>query len=155
MRQSAGLLPFRRNETGLEFFLVHPGGPFWRNKDLGAWSVAKGEYGSDEDPLSAAQREFREETGISVSGNFIELGVIKQKAGKLVIAWAVETSFDTTGFTSNQITTRWPPKSGRLITFPEIDQYGWFGWDDAIVKINAAQIAFLERLNKIFDDNKQ
>ena len=115
MRKSAGLLVFRRRDSGIEFFLVHPGGPFWKNKDIGAWSIPKGEFTDEEEPLTAARREFGEETGQTVDGKFIALNPVKQKAGKLIYAWAVEGDVDADAIVSNAFKQEWPYKSGKWI----------------------------------------
>lgn len=142
-KRSAGLLVFRRRATGVEVFLVHPGGPSWAKKDDGAWSIPKGEYGDDEEPLQAAQREFTEETGQSVTGEFIPLGEVKQAGGKLVIAWAVEADVDESRVVSNTFTMEWPPRSGKSREFPEVDRAGWFTIEQAALKIVPAQARFL------------
>ena len=144
-KQSAGLLMYRLRETGLEVFLVHPGGPFWARKDLGAWSIPKGEYTS-EDPLKAARREFAEETGLSPGGDFLPLGTIRQAGGKLVSAWAVEGDCDPAQIRSNLCTIEWPPKSGRKIEIPEVDRAGWFSLDEARKKILKSQAPILDLL---------
>jgi predicted NUDIX family NTP pyrophosphohydrolase len=146
MRKSAGLLVYRRKESELEVFLVHPGGPFWKGKDAGAWSIPKGEFSADEDPLLAARREFREETGQEVEGSFLELKTIRQKAGKLVCAWAIEGDIDETKIVSNTFRQEYPYKSGKWITVPEVDKAGWFSLEVAKQKINAAQAALLDDL---------
>lgn len=146
MRKSAGILLYRKTSKKLEVFLVHPGGPFWKNKDAGAWSIPKGEYTDDEDPLQAAIREFEEETGTLLSGDFIELTAIRQKAGKQVKAWAVEGDMDPKTVVSNTFPIEWPPKSGKWIQAPEVDKAGWFTLEEAEQKINPAQVAFLEEL---------
>lgn len=143
---SAGLVLFRRRRDALEIFLAHPGGPFWKNRDAGAWTIPKGVLNEGEDPLAAAQREFEEETGIVPHGPFIELGAIRQRAGKLVHAWAWEGDADASSTTSNEMRTEWPRGSGQWITFPEIDRCAWFGVATARVKLNAAQSELLERL---------
>lgn len=143
---SAGLLPFRGRGDGLELFLVHPGGPFWARKDAGAWSIAKGEFGSGEDPLDAAVREFREETGFEPSGPFVALGEARQPSGKTVFAWAFEADFDPAKLESNKFEMEWPPKSGRLSEFPEIDRAAWFAPDVALEKILPGQAVLVERL---------
>jgi predicted NUDIX family NTP pyrophosphohydrolase len=145
-KTSAGILMFRRNDKSLEVFLIHPGGPFWAKKDAGAWSIPKGEYGGDESPLDAARREFNEETGSAVEGDFIPLAPIKQKGGKIVSAWAVEGDIDESTIHSNMFSVEWPPKSGRQVEFPEVDKAGWFSPDDARTKINQAQVAFIDAL---------
>jgi predicted NUDIX family NTP pyrophosphohydrolase len=146
MKQSAGLLPYRRKGGMLEVFLVHPGGPFWAKKDDGAWSLAKGEYTQAEDPLDAAKREFQEETGFAIDGVFIPLGEVKQAGGKLVTAWAVESDLDPATVRSNTFSLEWPPKSGKLREFPEIDRSGWFTIEHAGMKLLPSQTIFLDRL---------
>ena len=145
MRQSAGILLFRRIHERLEFFLVHPGGPFWQNKDAGAWTIPKGEF-TDEEPLVAAKREFQEETGSAVKGPFIPLTTVRQKAGKVVHAWATEGDIDPLTIVSNTFRAEWPYKSGQWQSYPEVDKAGWFSFDKACEKINPAQVAFLEEL---------
>lgn len=146
-RKSAGLLLFRRAKaSGIEVLLVHPGGPFWRNKDEGAWTIPKGEFAEDEDPLDAARREFMEETGSSPAGNFIELKPIKQKNGKIVHGWAVAGDFDPANLKSNVFETEWPPKSGRMQKFPEIDRAAWFTPEVAKRKILTGQFEFIAEL---------
>ena len=134
---------YRLQETRLEVFLVHPGGPFWARKDLGAWSIPKGEYTS-EDPLDAARREFAEETGLSPRGDFLPLGTIRQAGGKLVSAWAVEGDCDPAQIRSNLCTIEWPPKSGRKIEIPEVDRAGWFSLDEARERILKSQAPILD-----------
>ncbi|MEP7208209.1 MAG: NUDIX domain-containing protein [Casimicrobiaceae bacterium] len=145
-RRSAGLLIYRRHRGVLEVFLVHPGGPLWRNKDEGAWSVPKGEYDDDEDPLAAAQREFREETGMSVAGTFIALAPVRQAGGKVVQAWALAADFDAADLCSTTFEMEWPPRSGRRQAFPEVDRGGWFDLDEAGCKILAGQRPLLDEL---------
>ena len=130
----------------MQVFLVHPGGPFFKNKDLGAWSIPKGEFLDDEEPLIAAKREFEEETGQAVDGHFIFLNPVKLKSGKKVYAWAVEGDINHETIISNLFEMEWPPKSGKKQSFPEIDRAGWFEVDEAKLKINAAQGAFIEEL---------
>lgn len=144
MKKSAGILLYRKAGGRTEFFLVHPGGPFWANKDAGAWSIPKGEYEEGEDPLEAARREFEEETGQSVSGKFIALAPQKLKSGKLIQAWAVEGDIDETKIISNTFDMEWPPKSGRMQSFPEIDKAAWFDATTATEKINERQAAFIQ-----------
>jgi len=127
-------------------FLVHPGGPFWSRKDAGAWSIAKGEYEPDEEPLDAARREFREETGFEASGEFVPLGEVKQAGGKVVAAWAFRGDFDAAAIVSNTFEMEWPPRSGRLREFPEVDRAAWFTLEAARVKMLESQRSFLERL---------
>lgn len=145
-KQSAGILLYRLKNNVLQVFLVHPGGPFWKNKDEGAWSVPKGEFDDNEDALTAAKREFLEETGQPIDGQFIKLNPIKQKSGKTVQAWAVEGDMDETNIISNTFMLEWPPKSGKMIEIPEIDKAGWFDTETAKQKINPAQAAFIEEL---------
>jgi predicted NUDIX family NTP pyrophosphohydrolase len=146
---SAGLLLFRRTSSGLEVFLAHPGGPFWSKRDDGAWTIPKGLVDDGEDLLDAARREFREETSVEPEGPFIELGAIKQKAGKTVHAWAWEGDADAESIRSNAMRTEWPRGSGRFLTFPEVDRCAWFDPGTARQKINAAQAEFIARLEKI------
>lgn len=146
MRKSAGILLFRRTNDFPEFFLLHPGGPFWKGKDKGAWSIPKGEFADGEDPLAAAKREFEEETGQSIDGEFIELKTIQQKGGKLVYAWAVEGNMDADNIVSNTFKQEWPYKSGKWITVSEVDKAGWFGEEVAKEKINAGQVELIEDL---------
>ena len=147
-KKSAGLLLFRRRDR-LEVLLVHPGGPLWANKDEGAWSIPKGEIDAEEDPLAAARREFEEELGSTVSGEFMKLAPIRQASGKLVYAWALERDFDTATFHSGTFAMEWPPRSGRQQDFPEVDRVEWFSLDEAKRKINQAQIALLDQLNSL------
>jgi predicted NUDIX family NTP pyrophosphohydrolase len=145
--RSAGILIYRRNAERLEVLLVHPGGPIWRKKDQGAWSIPKGEPAEGEDLLVAARRELREETGLEPSGDFIDLGTAKQKSGKTVYAWAVEADANVTvSQPSNVFELEWPPHSGKRQTFPEIDRAEFFSSAEAEIKINPSQRAFLERL---------
>ncbi len=146
MITSAGLLAYRRREGGLEVFLVHPGGPYNKKKDEGAWSIPKGEFGDDELPLDAARREFSEETGFPAEGDFIPLGEVKQRSGKMVHAWAFETDFDAGMLRSNTFEMEWPPKSGAMQAFPEVDRGEWFPVAMARVKMLAGQVVFLDRL---------
>lgn len=146
MRTSAGILLYRRKGRYLEFFLIHPGGPFWKGKDKGAWSIPKGEFVEGEDPLTAAKREFKEETGQTIDGDFTELITIQQKGGKRVFAWAVEGDADENNIVSNTFSQEWPYKSGKWMTFPEVDKAGWFGEEEAKEKINASQAALIDDL---------
>jgi predicted NUDIX family NTP pyrophosphohydrolase len=143
---SAGILMFRKAGTTLEVFLVHPGGPFWRNKDAGAWSIPKGEYNEGDYPLEAAKREFREETGFSVEGDFLPLGQVKQAGGKIVTAWAIEGQRSPDAIRSNTFSMEWPPKSGRQQEFPEVDRAAWFSVENAKERIFKGQLEFLNRL---------
>ena len=149
-RKSAGLLLFRRTPAGIEVLLVHPGGPLWAKKDEGAWSIPKGEIDADEAPLAAARREFEEELGSPVSGQFIALAPIRQASGKVVHAWAVEADFDPATFTSGMFSMEWPPRSGQQQEFPEVDRAEWFSIDNARRKINKAQIELLDQLANRF-----
>lgn len=142
---TAGLLLYRRHAE-LEVFLVHPGGPFWAKKDLGAWSLPKGEIDDGEDMLDAAKREFTEETGFPIDGEFIPLDPVKQSGGKLVHAWAIEGDCDPSRIQSNSFSMEWPPKSGKKQEFPEVDRAGWFTVAEARKRILAAQVAFLDQL---------
>jgi len=145
-RHSAGILLFRRVAGEIEVLLAHPGGPFWKNKDDGAWSIPKGEYSEDEDPLSAAKREFAEETGLILTGDFIALGEVRQSGGKVVRGWAVEGDFDTRLLHSNTFSIPWPPGSGKSQEFPEIDRAEWFTLENARRKILIGQAGLLDRL---------
>jgi predicted NUDIX family NTP pyrophosphohydrolase len=145
-KTSAGLLLYRRTAHGLELFLAHPGGPFWKDRDAGAWTIPKGIAEPGEDLLAAACREFEEETGMHPTGPFVPLGVIRQKAGKLVHAWAWEGDADPAHVNSNTMKTEWPRGSGRWLTFPEVDRCAWFTPDEARLKINPAQAELIDRL---------
>ncbi len=145
-KSSAGILAYRTRAGALEVLLVHPGGPIWARRDEGAWTIPKGELGSGEDALTAAQREFLEETGVTVAGPYVPLGEIRQKGGKVVYAWACAADLDPTQMRSNTFTLEWPPKSGQLRTCPEVDRAEYFPLDAARRKINAAQVELLERL---------
>ena len=147
-KQSAGLLMYRYGGGALEVFLVHPGGPFWAKKDDGAWSVPKGEFVEGEDPLQAAKREFQEETGVVAAGDFHPLDVVKQPSGKLIFAWAIEGDLDAAVIRSNTFSMEWPPHSGKIQEFPEIDRGAWFALARARMKIVKGQLPFLERLQK-------
>jgi predicted NUDIX family NTP pyrophosphohydrolase len=144
--KSAGILVYRRREAGLEVFLVHPGGPFWAKKDLGAWSIPKGEFGDEEDPLDAALREFSEETGQTIGGDFLTLTPAKQKSRKIVHAFAVEGEVDAERIVSNEFEMEWPPRSGKLQRFPEIDRGAWFPLAEAKQRIHAGLILLLDEL---------
>lgn len=145
-RISAGLLIYRRRDGVLEVFLVHPGGPFWARKDLGAWSIPKGEIDPAEDHLAAARREFTEETGLVADGDFVPVDPIRQRGGKIVQAFALESDCDPEAIRSNSFTIEWPPRSGRQQPFPEVDRAAWFTLDVARRKINPAQAALLDAL---------
>lgn len=146
---SAGILMYRITDRVLQVFLVHPGGPLWAEKDLGAWSIPKGLLNSDEDPLAAARREFEEETGFKVSGDFIPLCSVKTGSGKVIQAWAVEGDCDASASKSNTFPLEWPPRSGRYEEFPEVDRAEWFDMKEAKKKLNKRQVVFLEELAKI------
>jgi predicted NUDIX family NTP pyrophosphohydrolase len=148
-KKSAGLLMYRFRRETLEVLLVHPGGPFWAKKDLGAWSIPKGEYTEDEDPLEAARREFHEETGFTARGTFISLSPVRYKSGKTITAWAVEGNLDASVIHSNTFTMEWPPKSGTHKEFPEIDRAQWFPIDIAKEKIIKGQADLLAQLKAI------
>jgi predicted NUDIX family NTP pyrophosphohydrolase len=153
-RKSAGILLYRYTNNLMEIFLVHPGGPFWKGKDTGAWSIPKGEF-TDEDPLEAAIREFKEETGFALDrGHFFPLTTIQQKGGKLVLAWAVEGNIDADAIKSNTFRKEWPPNSGKWQSFPEVDKGAWFDMATAREKINPAQAALLEELEKAVKERK-
>jgi predicted NUDIX family NTP pyrophosphohydrolase len=145
-KRSAGLIMYRWRDGHLEVFLVHPGGPFWASRDKGAWSIPKGEYADGEAPLEAAKREFFEETGFAPEGKFLELGSITQSGGKIVIAWAVEGNCDPDRLTSNRCQVEWPPRSGRLVEFPEVDRGKWFPIPAAREHILKSQEPLLYRL---------
>jgi len=149
---SAGLLMFRRREPDPEVLLVHPGGPFWQNKDDGAWSIPKGLYEKDEDPLAAARREFEEETGCRADGEFVALGSFRQPGGKTIAAWAVEGDFGAAALRSNTFTMEWPPRSGRLTTFPEVDRAEWFSPAPARTKLLKGQVPILDAFLARFRD---
>jgi predicted NUDIX family NTP pyrophosphohydrolase len=146
-RTSAGILLYRRSRGGLEVLLAHPGGPFFARKDAGHWTIPKGEVEPGEEPLAVARREFEEETGHAVpAGAPVDLGAIRQKGGKLVHAWAVEGDLDPAVAVSNTFELQWPPRSGRVQTFPEVDRVEWFAIEEARTRIRAAQVPLLDRL---------
>lgn len=146
MKRSAGILPYRRSDKVLQVLLVHPGGPFWQSRDLGAWSIAKGEYDKGELPEAAARREFEEETGWEPKGALLNLGELRQRKSKLITAFALEGDFDTATLRSNMFEMEWPRRSGRVQSFPEVDRGEWLDLDLARVKLLAGQRSFLERL---------
>ena len=149
-RRSAGILLHRRRGDQLEVLLVHPGGPLWARRDEGAWSIPKGEYDEAEEPLAAARREFEEELGSAPPDTeAADLGEVRQKSGKLVRAWAIAGDFDPATAVSNTFELEWPPRSGRRIEVPEVDRAQWFALDPARTKINAAQVALLDRLAEL------
>jgi predicted NUDIX family NTP pyrophosphohydrolase len=145
-KRSAGLLMFRTLNDQLEVFLVHPGGPLWARKDKGAWTIPKGEYEQNENPLVAARREFEEETGFQATGEFVNLGSIKQKSGKIVNAWAFEGDCDPDKLTSNTCEIEWPPRSGHCLEIPEVDRGRWFSMSEASDYIREEQRELLRRL---------
>ena len=147
IKKSAGILAYKFVENTLEVFLVHPGGPFWKNKDMGAWSIPKGEFTEEENALDAARREFKEETGIGISGNFIELSPVKLKSGKIVYAWAIESDIDVSEFKCGSfIDVEWPQGTGKTLSIPEVDKGEWFAPDVAKQKINLSQAALIDEL---------
>jgi predicted NUDIX family NTP pyrophosphohydrolase len=150
-KRSAGLLVYRRRPDACEVFLIHPGGPFWQARDSGAWSIPKGELSPDEEPLDAARREFAEETGRRISGDFLSLAAIKQRSGKIIDAWAVEGDCDPAVIRSNTFTTEWPPHSGHVREFPEVDRAAWFAIDDARCRITRGQRGFLDQLCQLLN----
>ncbi|HXW29338.1 MAG TPA: NUDIX domain-containing protein [Xanthobacteraceae bacterium] len=145
-KRSAGLLMYRREEEDILLLLVHPGGPFWAKKDFGSWSIPKGEYAEDEDALAAARREFAEETGFQPEGEFQPLGELIQSGGKRVIAWAVCGNFDPQTLTSNRFEMEWPPRSGQIRSFPEVDRAAWFTVAEARKRLLPAQTTLIDRL---------
>ena len=151
-KESAGIVLYRYRDSTLEIFLVHPGGPFWKNKDSGAWSIPKGEFDKREDPLQAARREFHEETGCSVDGSFIALRPVRQAGGKMVHAWAVEGDCEAESIKSNSFTIEWPPRSAQRKEFLEVDRAGWFSLELARKKILKGQLMLLDELQRILKD---
>ncbi|MBP2234318.1 putative NUDIX family NTP pyrophosphohydrolase [Sinorhizobium kostiense] len=153
-KTSAGILLYKFDAERLLVLLVHPGGPFWSNRDLGAWSIPKGEYDPDEEPEAAARREFLEETGVAVMGALTPLGGARLKSGKLIVAYAAESDLDIERLRSNMFEIEWPPRSGRKQPFPEVDRAGWFTLSEAREKINPAQRPFLDRLEAACTSSK-
>jgi len=149
VKRSAGLLLYRVHEGALEVFLVHPGGPFWAKKDLGVWSIPKGEIDEGEDPLGAARREFEEETGFRPEGTFRELEPVMQRSGKIVHAWAIEGDCDAAAIRSNTFPLEWPPRSGRWMDVPEVDRAGWFSIPEARERILEGQRGLLAQVELI------
>ena len=149
MKKSAGILLYRRRGGALEVLLAHPGGPFWKKRDEGAWTIPKGEIGEGEEPFAAARREFLEETGIDPGERGDALTPCRQRSGKMVYAWAIEGDCDAGSVRSNEFSMEWPPKSGRMASFPEIDRAGWFGLDEARRKILPGQAPFLDELERL------
>jgi predicted NUDIX family NTP pyrophosphohydrolase len=154
-RNSAGLLMYRIRDGQLQVLIVHPGGPFWARKDAGSWFVPKGEIEPGEDALAAAQREFQEETGLVPAGPFVDIGEVTQKSGKRVRAWAFEGDCDPAAIASNTFSTEWPPRSGRMQSFPEIDRAIFADAPAASEKLNPAESAFVQRLQEILERNGQ
>ena len=154
VKLSAGLVMYRRAVGQVEILLVHPGGPFWAKKDIGSWSIPKGEVSSGEDPLTAAIREFEEETGVRPDGRFFFLGTIKQKAGKTIQAWAFEGDCDPKIFRSNTFEIEWPPHSGRRERFPEVDRAEFLPLREAVAKVNPAQVQLLDRLERLISSTE-
>ncbi len=146
-KKSAGILLYRFDSAALQVFLVHPGGPFWKNKDLGSWSIPKGEFGDDEPPLDAAIREFEEETGLKPDGNFIALTPVKMKSGKIIHCFALLGDFNPSHLKSNTFSTEWPPRSGLKADFPEVDKGEWFSLEDAMKKVNQSQMELINQLS--------
>ncbi|HUR29153.1 MAG TPA: NUDIX domain-containing protein [Planctomycetota bacterium] len=154
-KRSAGLLVHRERGGRIEVLLVHPGGPFWARKDLGAWSIPKGELDEGEDALEAARREVEEETGLRARGEATALGSTKLKSGKIVEAFAVRDDFDPTRLKSNTFEQEWPPKSGERRQFPEVDRAEWFGFDEAERKLHPGQLPLLQRLRELLTKKKE
>jgi predicted NUDIX family NTP pyrophosphohydrolase len=153
-RRSAGIVLHRVRGGGVEVLLVHPGGPAWSKRDVGAWSIPKGEYTDGEDPLAAARREFEEELGSAPpAGDAEDLGEIRQRSGKRVHGWALTGDLDVSTVVSNTTEFEWPPRSGRIIEIPEVDRAEWFGLDAAREKINAGQVPLLDRLEELLGSN--
>ena len=152
-KRSSGLLLYRRNGTGVEVLLAHPGGPFWLQRDEGAWSIPKGEVEAGEEELDVARREFHEETGHSAPGNeCLSLGEVRLRSGKYVVGWACEGDLDPTTAISNETTIEWPPKSGRQMAIPEVDRVEWFDPDEARRRLNPAQSVFVDRLLGLLEE---
>lgn len=151
MKKSAGILVYRKKGKDVEYLLVHPGGPFYRNKDLHSWSIPKGEYDEGEDAIKAAKREFHEETGIKIAGDFLELKQVKQNGGKLIKTWALEADPDISKMASNTFEMEWPPKSGRFQKFPEVDTASWFDYEEARIKILKGQIPVIDELHRLLN----
>jgi predicted NUDIX family NTP pyrophosphohydrolase len=148
-KKSAGILMYRLRKEVLEVLLVHPGGPFWTKKDIGSWSIPKGEYTDTEDPFTVAKREFEEETSFQVDGDFTPLTPLEQPSGKVVSAWTVEGDCDASKIKSNTFLMEWPPRSGKKQEFPEVDRAEWFTIDTAKKKLLKGQVGFIEELCKL------
>jgi predicted NUDIX family NTP pyrophosphohydrolase len=153
--RSAGIIVYRRREAGLDVFLVHPGGPFWAKKDFGAWSIPKGEFSDAENPLDAALREFAEETGQTIGGDFQPLSPAKQPSRKIVHAFAVEGEVDADNIVSNEFELEWPPRSGRMQRFPEVDRGAWFSLAEARRRVHAGLVPVLDELARVLDTRKR
>ena len=153
-KRSAGILMYRRRGGAGGVLLVHPGGAFWRNREAGAWSIPKGEIGEGEDPAACARREFEEELGTAPAGELVPLGTVRQKAGKIVEAFAVEGDFDTATAVSNHFRCEWPPRSGRFESFPEVDRAEWFALDAAREKLLEGQLPLLDRLAELVEEGQ-
>jgi predicted NUDIX family NTP pyrophosphohydrolase len=154
MKKSAGILVYRTKNGFAEVLLAHPGGPYWHRKDLDAWSVPKGEFGEEEDPLDAAKREFREEMGTEIEGDFVAMDPVRMKSGKMIYPFAVEGDFDVSKLVSNTFSLEWPPKSGQHQNFSEVDRAEWFDIKTAFLKLNGAQKKILEEMvDKVFKGN--
>jgi predicted NUDIX family NTP pyrophosphohydrolase len=149
VKQSAGILLYKFREAELLVFLAHPGGPFFKNKDEGAWTIPKGEFAEGQDPLCEAIREFREETGTDIKGEFVKLAPVRSRSGKIIHTWAVSSELEQVFISSNTFDLEWPPKSGSMRSFPEIDKGAWFTMTEAKKKINASQVPILEQLNAL------
>jgi predicted NUDIX family NTP pyrophosphohydrolase len=154
-RYSSGILAYRRGRSGIELFLVHPGGPYWAKKDDAAWSIPKGLFDESEDPLAAAKREFNEETGSQIHGAFIPLGQFRQPGGKVVTAFAVEADVDETSITSNQFEMEWPPGSGKRRGYPEVDRAAWFDVETARRKAHKGQVPIIDALARRLGSRNQ
>lgn len=155
-KRSAGIVAYRLNSTGPEVLLVHPGGPFYARKDLGVWSIPKGEYCDGENPIDVARREFNEETGNVIhSNNLIPLSPVRLKSGKEILAWAVAADFDECFIKSNEFEMEWPPRSGRMQSFPEVDRAAWLGLDEARNKLNPAQVPLINEIEKVLRENNK
>ena len=148
-KRSAGIILYRKRNGTVEIFLVHPGGPYWAKKDQGAWSIPKGEYHDGEQALDAARREFREETGAAVNGPFLTLVPVRQPSGKIISAWAAEGEFDPAGLQSNSFSLEWPPKSGIMQEFPEVDRGAWFSLAEAREELSPGQLPLLQGIAEL------
>ena len=149
VRESAGLLMYRKRAAGVEVFLAHPGGPIWAKKDKGVWTIPKGRHEGTETPLDAAKREFNEETGFAAKGPFIELGSVTQKSGKVVTGWAFKGNCDPAKLTSNTCELEWPPRSGKIVVIPEVDRGAWFNLTEARASIRPEQVPLVDALEAL------